>query len=47
VLAARPLLAPVHRMTAREAAAVFATVAAVHVPIKLVGYGLGVRDTPI
>jgi CDP-2,3-bis-(O-geranylgeranyl)-sn-glycerol synthase len=47
VLAAWPLLAPVHRMSAREAAAVFATVAAIHVPINLVGYALGARDTPI
>jgi CDP-archaeol synthase len=47
VLAAWPLLAPVHRMTVREAAAVFATVAAVHVPINLVGYAVGARDTPV
>jgi CDP-2,3-bis-(O-geranylgeranyl)-sn-glycerol synthase len=47
VLAAWPLLAPVHRMTAREAAAVFAAVAAIHVPINLAGYALGARDTPI
>jgi hypothetical protein len=31
----------------REAAAVFATVAAVHAPINLVGYALGAGDTPI
>jgi CDP-2,3-bis-(O-geranylgeranyl)-sn-glycerol synthase len=47
VLAAWPLLAPVHRMTPREVAAVFATVAAVHVPINLVGYAVGARTTAI
>jgi hypothetical protein len=47
VLAAWLLLAPVHRMSVREAAAAFATVAAVHVPINLVGYAVGARDTPI
>jgi CDP-2,3-bis-(O-geranylgeranyl)-sn-glycerol synthase len=47
VLAAWPLLAPVHRMSAREAATVFATVAAIHVPINLVGYAVGARETPI
>jgi CDP-2,3-bis-(O-geranylgeranyl)-sn-glycerol synthase len=47
VLAAWPLLAPVHRMAAREAATAFATVAAIHMPINLVGYAAGVRDTPI
>jgi CDP-2,3-bis-(O-geranylgeranyl)-sn-glycerol synthase len=47
VLAAWILLAPVHRMSVREAAAAFATVAAIHVPINLAGYALGVRATPI
>ena len=47
VLAAWPLLAPVHRMSARETAQVFATVAAIHVPINLVGYAVGARETPI
>jgi hypothetical protein len=47
VLAAWLLLAPVHRMTAEEAATAFATVAAIHVPINLVGYAVGARDTPI
>ena len=47
VLAAWLLLAPVHRMSAREAATAFAVVAAVHVPINLVGYRVGARDTPI
>jgi CDP-2,3-bis-(O-geranylgeranyl)-sn-glycerol synthase len=47
VLAAWPLLAPLHRMTPREVAAVFATVATIHVPINLIGYAFGARDTPI
>jgi CDP-2,3-bis-(O-geranylgeranyl)-sn-glycerol synthase len=47
VLAAWLLLAPVHRMSVREAATAFATVAAVHVPLNLVGYATGVRSTPI
>jgi hypothetical protein len=47
VLAAWLLLAPVHRMSAREAAAAFATVAAIHLPINLVGYLVGARETPI
>ena len=47
MLAAWLLLAPVHRMSAREAATGFAVVAAVHVPINLVGYRVGARDTPI
>jgi hypothetical protein len=34
-------------MSLREAATVFATVAAVHVPINLVGYAIGARETPI
>jgi CDP-2,3-bis-(O-geranylgeranyl)-sn-glycerol synthase len=47
VLAAWLLLAPVHRMSVREAATAFATVAAIHVPINLVGYAVGARETPI
>src|SRR3954470_12539704 len=47
VVAAWLLLAPVRRMTVREAATAFAVVAAIHVPINLVGYALGARDTPI
>jgi len=47
VLAAWLLLAPVHRLSVREAATAFAMVAAVHVPISLVGYLVGARDTPI
>jgi hypothetical protein len=34
-------------MTVREAPTAFAVVAAIRVPIKLVGYALGARDTPI
>ena len=41
------MLLPLWRMSAREAAEVFAVVAAVHVPINLLGYALGVRRTPI
>ena len=47
VLDAWLLLAPVHRVTVREATIAFATVAVVHVPINLVGYAVGARDTPI
>ena len=47
VLAAWLLVAPVHRMSVREAATAFAAVAAVHVPINLVGYATGVRSSPI
>ena len=47
VLAAWPLLAPVHRMSVRDVATAFATVAAVHVPINLVGYLVGARESPI
>jgi CDP-2,3-bis-(O-geranylgeranyl)-sn-glycerol synthase len=47
VLAAWLLLAPVHRMSVEEAAAAFATVAAIHVPINLVAYAVGARDTPV
>jgi hypothetical protein len=47
VLAAWPLLAPVWRMSPREAAGAFAAVAVVHVPINLVGYAAGVRTTRI
>jgi hypothetical protein len=34
-------------MPAREALASFAIVAAVHVPINLVGYALGARTSPL
>jgi CDP-archaeol synthase len=41
------LLQPVWQMSAREAAQVFALVVAVHVPINLLGYAIGVRTSPI
>lgn len=47
VPAAWLLLAPVWRMRAREAAEVAALVAAVHVPINVVGYAVGAQTTPI
>ena len=39
------LLRPVWRMTAREIAQVFAVVAAVHLPVNLVGYAVGARSS--
>jgi hypothetical protein len=45
VLAAWLLLRPVYAMSAREAAEVFAIVAAVHLPINLIGRWLGVRSS--
>lgn len=47
VPAAWLLLSPIWRMTAREAAQAFAIVAVVHVPINLVGYGVGARSSPL
>jgi hypothetical protein len=47
VPAAWLLLAPVWRMSAHEAAQTFAIVAAVHVPINLVGYAVGARTAPL
>jgi hypothetical protein len=47
VLTAALLLRPVHRMSARETAEVFAIVAAVHVPINLIGHVLGVRSSAL
>jgi CDP-archaeol synthase len=41
------LLRPVWQMSAREAAQVFVLAVAVHLPVNLVGYALGVRRTPI
>jgi hypothetical protein len=40
------LLRPVWRMSAREVAQVFALVAAIHVPVNLVGYAIGARTAP-
>jgi CDP-2,3-bis-(O-geranylgeranyl)-sn-glycerol synthase len=45
VLTAALLLRPVYRMSARETAEVFAIVAAVHVPINVIGHVLGVRTS--
>ena len=40
------LLRPVWRMTPRETAWVFLVVAAVHIPINIIGYAIGARDAP-
>jgi len=45
VPAAWLLLAPVWRMTPRQAAGVFAGVAAVHLPINVIGHAIGARDS--
>ena len=47
VLAAWLLMRPVWKMSAREAAQAFVTVAAVHVPINLVGWAIGARGAPL
>jgi CDP-diacylglycerol--serine O-phosphatidyltransferase len=39
------LLSPVWRMTPRQAAAVFALVAAIHLPINWIGYAIGARGS--
>jgi len=41
------LLRPVHRLSLGEVARAFATVAAIHVPINLIGYAVGARKSPI
>jgi CDP-archaeol synthase len=41
------MLRPIWRMSVRETAAVFGLVAAVHVPINLVGYTVGVRKSAL
>ena len=41
------LLRPVYRMSAREAAEVFAIVAAIHIPINIAGRVLGVRASAL
>ena len=41
------LLAPVWRMPARNAVDAFALVAALHVPVNLIGYAVGARSSPI
>lgn len=47
VPAAWLMLRPVYRMTPREAARVFVLVAAVHVPVNVVGYVIGARTSPV
>ena len=47
VLTAWALLRPVYRMSPRETAEVFAIVAAVHVPINVIGRVLGVRTSAL
>ncbi len=47
VPAAWLLLRPVWKMNAREAAQTFVTVAAVHIPINLVGWAIGARTAPL
>jgi CDP-2,3-bis-(O-geranylgeranyl)-sn-glycerol synthase len=47
VLAAWPLLRPVYAMSPSEAAEVFAIVAAIHLPINVVGRLLGVRASAL
>jgi CDP-2,3-bis-(O-geranylgeranyl)-sn-glycerol synthase len=47
VLTTALLLRPVHRMSARETAEIFAIVAAAHVPINLIGRVLGVRASAL
>jgi CDP-archaeol synthase len=41
------LLRPVWAMSVREAAQVFFLVAAIHVPINLIGYAIGARSAPL
>jgi hypothetical protein len=47
VLTAWVLLRPIWPMTTREAAAVFGTVTAVHLPLNVIGYAVGARSAPI
>jgi CDP-diglyceride synthetase len=41
------LIRPIWKISLQEAAAVFGLVAAVHVPINLIGYAIGARARPI
>jgi hypothetical protein len=41
------LLRPLYPMTAATAARMFAIVAAIHVPVNLVGYAIGARTAPV
>ena len=47
VLGVWAALLPVWRMPWRDAARAFATVAAVHMGINVIGYAIGARETPI
>jgi hypothetical protein len=47
VLTAALLLRPLYRMSARETAEVFAIVAAIHIPINVIGRLLGVRASAL
>ena len=47
VPAAWLLLSPVWRMRPSEAARIAALVAAVHVPINMIGYAIGARRAPL
>jgi hypothetical protein len=47
VVGSWPLFLPIWRMTLRQVAEAFATVAAVHVGVNLVGYALGARTAPL
>lgn len=41
------LLRPIWRMPARQAVGAFVLVGVVHIPINLIGYAIGARQTPI
>ena len=41
------LIRPIWEITPRETAGVFVATVAVHVPINLIGYAIGVRTRPI
>ena len=41
------MLRPVWKLSPRETAEVFTLVAAIHVPINLVGYAVGARTSPL
>jgi hypothetical protein len=47
VLGAWPLFLPVWRMSAPQLGEAFATVAAVHLGVNLIGYALGARKAPL
>jgi hypothetical protein len=47
VLAAWLLLLPVYRMSAREAIGVAAVVTSIHLPMNVIGYAIGARESAI